>query len=303
MKNKIISNEKGAVLIAAIMLMSAMILTMMTVASFKLVEVSKEARRVNDQLRYLNSIEDLAQTLGRAFLLGQGTCPANTTLLTISGVNLCVPNTGITGAAGVTGICSDLDQDGTTTDRYCIQTLTLVTQNDLQMEAEKMIAKKPSRLQKIVSTLSDLVIASAHATCDWAGVCTTLVPDTPGATIPPPTAVLTVPAPFAVMPTGIAAQQSPSAVAVARNNAEPWSPNIAAWTPATANEIFTPNCNADNQYWLGCIRCQDPALAASANIICMSATICPPTSTKNPVCTVANRYTQMFAFFISDQNL
>lgn len=297
MKN-VFKNKNGGTLLTFVVIISALILTMMLTAGLKLVEVANQAANANERFKYITVIEDLSQTIARAVVLGRSACVAGTTATAIGAVNLCIPNTGITGVAGINGICVDLDQSlATARDRYCVQALTLVTQRELEEEQKKMIAVKKSRLESIVSFFRPLFsIASANAQCSWF-TCPALVPDAAGVPQPAPVA-LAIPPAFPAVPGGAVVELTPSATAVPRNNAEDWSPNIATWTPATNNEIFTPLCTAGNEYWLGCIRCQNQT-AGNRNVICLQLSLCPPGA---PGCAVGRRINQLIAIFIRDQN-
>lgn len=292
-------NQGGGTLLITVVSLSMMILLLMSAATFKLAEVARHAARANEQLRFMNAMDDLAQTLARARVLGApiaagvaGTaCPTGSTYTTAAGLGFCVPNSGSGGGAGITGICADLDQITTTThDRYCIAALTAPTSAQLEDDEksrQEMIAERSTFTGKLKYYVrAALSVTKAHAQCSWYGNCNPGAGSAGTANFTNTTVAQTFIANYTVVPTGSATEKTSSATGTARNNMEPWSPNLASWAPN--NEMYVPSCAADNEYWIGCMRCGLPGVS------CVKMTVCPA---KNPSCAAAQRYEQLIAIW------
>ncbi len=277
----LLNNRSGGTLLITVVSLSLMILLLMSAATVKLAEVARVAARANEQLRYINAMEDLAQALARARILGAAVdpvtslpvnCPANTTADTSSGLRLCVPVTGSGGGAGVTGICVDLDQAAITThDRYCIHSLSVpaAVTNNAEAPFKSQVAQIKSFGDKLKTWASEMFqISKSHAQCAWygCGAVGNTGQATPSAYAAP--TAMTFAGPFNVLPTGTAVEKTPSATWTARNNTEPWSPTLDDWV--STNEIYLPACDAANQYWIGCMRCD------YSGVTCLKMRVCPP---------------------------
>lgn len=295
--NKHLKNQNGGAVLLTIVILSLLILILMSGATLKLAEVARTAERANEQLRYHNVMEDLAQALARAHVLARsGTCPSGTTIVSVGTADLCLPNGGVTGAAGIAGVCVDLDQNNATThDQYCLDALQQVTQNDIDEERQRMVAERESFLYKTRSFLSKLLIPVADAACQWYG-CTDVSGGTSG-TLPEGTEEVKMDPSTLVVPATASTQQT-GPPAVARNNMETWSPNVASY--AYSNEILTPACTANIDMWYGCMRCSyryernvsDATL--DKRVTCLRMLVCPP---RNPGCANAQRIRQMIAIW------
>lgn len=295
--NSPLKNQRGGGLLITMVTISMMILLLMSAATLKLAEVAKHAARANEQLRFMNAMDDLAQALARAHMLGKGTpapvCPAGSTAAVQAGLRFCVPDTGSGGGAGLAGICADLDQnDATTHDRYCISALVAPTvsqnlgpQDPKELKFYANTSPPAGVLRRWMKQI--FFVAHAHA-CNWWGGCpggTGTAEVDIGYTVTE-VSVPTVPA----LPGGAASELSASATASDRATMEPWAPNIATWAPN--NELYIPNCAADaggsSQYWWGCMRCDYPGVS------CVKMTVCPAS---NSACAAADRYEQLIAIW------
>lgn len=287
---KKMNNQRGGALILTMVIISVIIFTFISVATFSLSQTIIHLQRSNAKIQQIEVAQDLSQAVARAYTLGRetaGVCPTGTTLFTESSINFCFPTAGVLGlgGTGLTGVCVDLDQNATSTnDRYCIQTLTRVTKwSEPNGESPSYIATIREKISnKFISMV--LAIDSAFAQCTWVGC-----PEPAhGAAEGTPASVtsITPPAAFTPEPAGAAVVATGGALA-SNNTLEPWFPT-PAW--ANTNEVYTPNCTAANQYWLGCVNC---ALAAFQ---CFEFTICPVGET---TCTIAsgNLMTQGVAFY------
>lgn len=291
----IFKQEKGGTLLITVVILSMMILLLMSAASLKLAEVARHANRANEHLRYVSIMEDLSQAVARAFVLGKGTCTSGTTPQSIGGQNFCIPNarigTGGTGGGAVTDICVDLDQNNATVnDRYCVEELSIVNNEYFKKETDKMVAKANSPRNRIKTFVNSIfTVPLAYADCQWYGgaSCDTTGDDlSPGDTADIESKeILYIPSLYTVAPVGVAVEQTQSAVANPRNNLETWSPNIVSWTPN--NEILTPDCVANDNYWLGCVRC-------TGEFTCVKISLCPPSS---PGCPLEERYHQLLSIW------
>ncbi|MCB9073668.1 MAG: hypothetical protein H6623_08595 [Bdellovibrionaceae bacterium] len=304
-KKTSISNEKGGVLLITLVIISISIVTMMTVATLQLAETARNASRVHESYKYMNVMESMSQTIGRARMLGKAvddstasggsvTCTqlaSGTTSTTVGGKTLCLP------AATVTGICIDWDNNSSTTnDIFCLQTLTVVAENkNVYFDPNKMIAEEKSFFWKTVHALNEMVsMAIAHATCSgmhqWNSPCVS--PSATDSTTPVTSYIVTqsVPPFFTSIPSGTATQiTSGSGAATQRANMESWTPYGYTWT--NTNEVYTPACTASNEYWLGCMSCDT---AINPTVTCIEMTMCPPS---NSSCAAADRYAQTIAIY------
>lgn len=290
---KHIKNQKGGSLLITMVSLSMMILLLMSAATLKLAEVSRHAARANEQLRFINAMDDLAQTLARARVLGAGTpaplCPAGSAEATEAGLRFCVPNSGSGGGTGLTGICADLDQNAATThDRYCVESLvaptSVVELRQMESDLMRLHAEQREPVGKMAQWFRHIfMIASSYASCSWNGCGSVSGSGATGTTH----SVQSIAVPGdPALPAGAASEITPSATAGNRNNMESWSPTLSSWSPN--NEMYIPSCAADDQYWWGCMRCTYPGVS------CVKMTICP--ANKRP-CGAAERYEQLIAIW------
>jgi type II secretory pathway pseudopilin PulG len=222
-KNKIFSNEKGAVVISTLIIISVMIVIMVGIASVQILTIAKDSSRANEALEYLDIMEEMGQVVARARQLGKGvdnaigTCPPGTTAFApIVGLTLCLP-----GAGAVANVCISRTNRYSTGQNVCLEAVTVVSSTAASAKAN-------------LPTFPDVSGVPAAASTE---------PGTPSVTLN-----------------------------TTYHSDEPWFPkaDTTAWPAVQKNEIRTPLCGVDAQYWLGCIRCN------TNGVTCLEFKICPP---------------------------
>jgi len=268
--HKILLNQRGAMTIVFLMLISSIFVVMMGIAGVRLLETAKIASKTNEAYNYLVVMEELGQSVNRARSLGRDfdcnavVCPAGTVLQTTvslqtttvcpGGVNrnqysLCVPNTDGDGVAEASDFCVSINGLN-----YCL-----------------------TSTGGLMAGLSRLDLLNEGAVGYDLGR----------------------PPPYVEVAGG--ATQTTAGPLVPRNSAETWSPNVA-W--ASTNEIFTTSCGGAasytaanlSQYWLGCNSCNDP------RIECWQMSMCRPSTTAVPTACAAGARANQFIMMYFQNN-
>jgi hypothetical protein len=224
-KNKILSNEKGAIVISTLIIISVMIVIMLGIASVQILTIAKDSNRANEALEYLDIMEEMGQVVARARQLGKGidsssgTCPSGTAPAAPAagaGVTLCVP-----GAGPVGSVCLSRTNKYSSGKNVCLESVTVVSSTNVTANAN-------------LPTFADITTVPASSSTE---------PATPSGTLN-----------------------------ATYHSDEPWFPkaDTTAWPASQKDEIRTPLCGVDAQYWLGCIRCN------TDGVTCLEFKICPP---------------------------
>jgi hypothetical protein len=262
-------NDRGAMTLIILVMLSTMFIVMMGVAGYKLIEAAKNAQRQTEAYNFLIAMEELGQAVSRARSLGReldcrttynpaDPCPTGTTIAINAAVGstkctndptprdhytLCVPNTDGDNTAESSDFCASVDGKN-----YCLDGPLWTT-----------------GLQRL-----DLAAENTdHG-------------------VPPPLAE----------PAGAAYEQTPGGALIPRNTMEYWTPE-AVWAGGNVNEIYTTDCEAysaanNDRYWLGCHFCSDP------RVECWAMRMCPvpiAASTCNPA---TQRVTQRFVLYFEN---
>ncbi len=280
-----VNNNKGALTILMLVMLSGLFIVMMGTAGVKLMEAAKNLRRSNEALNHLTVMEELGQAVARARSLGR-----NVDCL----VNPLNPAAAPTGAQ-ITAACQgalrlQINTGGTPTtlcpghpvvarrtrNQY---TLCVPDRNGngtvdavefcTQMDGSNYCLSGGA----FNSNLQRLDLTNEFTATDYGR-----------------------PVPYVEIG-GAASQQTPSAILLPRNNQESWSPD-AAWPDN--NEIFTTDCGAytsatnNSRYWLGCHFCADP------RVECWAMRMCPKFLGAPGTCPAAERVTQRFVLYFEN---
>lgn len=243
-----LNNNKGAMTIVFLVMLSSVFVVMMGVAGVKLLEAAKNVKKHNEAYNYLLVMEELGQAVSRSRSLGRDVdcrvpyvagvtgCPAGTVrrtlntgvattvcsnTLAVNHYTLCVPDRNVNGAVDAVEYCARIDGFN-----YCLSGGTF-----------------PQNLQRLDLTAENPANPRPPAYTEVAGAST---------------------------------QQTNGGTLLPRSNREVWTP-AAVW--ANNNEIFTTNCGAypanSDQYWLGCHYSADPRLEIWMMQMCPRSTGIP----------------------------
>jgi len=286
-------NQRGSVIIVTMIIIAVVIAIFSGIVGFRLTELSRQSHQVNEAYRYLNVMEEMGMMLARARTLGKaGSCPAPLTKWTYhraspaADFDFCF--TGSTLAN--TCIVDDSQKDTSAASiKYCLDDV-IVAKSDgsdrdysnvagLSFKIKKV--GEPSLIEKAYRALVS-PFESADAACagDWANPCgPTNV--TSGSFQGATNEVSNAPAAYAAIPGG--ASPAGKSSGHSSSNLESWVPADPTWSPGgsnSKNEIYTPICDPGTvttplypqQYWLGCMSCNDLA----GQNTCIDIEMCPP---------------------------
>ncbi|MBY0316521.1 MAG: hypothetical protein K2Q26_13440 [Bdellovibrionales bacterium] len=267
------SNQKGAILLLTVVIISLVLITIAAVSSYKLTALAKQSARLNEALAYLTVMEEMGQVVAEAYYeaVPPSTCLGGKTSFPIGGISLCSPN----GAAN--GICITKEHGGVNR-TFCLQPgapgAELVTRYTPETQPHlffDVAEKKEWSLANYVWEKLSLAKSFADypdfppwtpASDPWrgnvphaGGGADTQITETPAVNI----------AGLPATPGG-AGQQATSG-AYGGGSGEPWVPT-PAW--AASNEIFIPSCTADSQQRLGCMKCNVTGVRCIQFRLCLS---------------------------------
>ncbi len=274
----ILKNERGALTIVTIMLLSGLFIIMMGVAGVKLLEAAKKSSKMQEAYNYLIVMEEMGQTINRARTVGRDAVDCY--------VNPAAPTATVADGTCPAGSLPDTQATLTVTTR-CPGHPTIARQNRNQYTL-----CIPDRDSDGLAEYSDFCVA-----IDSFNYC--LTPTGLGRLdLGVEISAEPRPSPY-VEVAGAATQQTPGGVAVPQNNAELWSPTVA-W--ASTNEVFTTDCGAyglatSNRYWLGCQFCADPRNE------CWEMRMCRPSTTGVPVACAAGDTARQRLLFYFENNI
>ncbi len=244
-------NNKGAMTIILLVLLSSIFVVMMGTAGIKLLEAGKNLQKHNEAYKYLVVMEELGQAVARARSLGRNTeciahpvtpattnptaamyqaaCPANTRHLWVAAP---VPKTLCPGhPRGIT---------------LQIQNRYALCVPDRNGNAAVDAVEFCAQIEGFNYCLSGGPFNQNLRRLDLNNEATSVDLGRPGILAEPP---------------GASFQQTNGGSLQPRNNTETWSPSVA-W--ADTNEMYTTTCGTyasaaeNDRYWLGCHFCNDP---------------------------------------------
>lgn len=282
------SNEKGAVLLITVVVISMILITVAGVGAFKVSGLAKESYRLNESLNYLSIMEEMGQIIGSSFLEAQGgatACPAGktrTALVAQSGdtKQICLPGAGIIG-----DICIDQEvAQGGVTERYCLipgvvsgrAGVYFITDNkekDAGVFVFNIVKKEEKR--NFVKLFNNLLFpSSAVAAPPPINVPSERWRFSHIPTPPPGEAYVQPPAPPPITPdlgavTASPGEETSGGVYAGGGNMEPWRPT-PAWAQVT--EIRVPSCTSSSEQRFGCMTCN------VNGVTCIEFRMCPPSN-------------------------